>query len=177
MNYLVLSCSLHPQSRSRIMARRLVQSLPGEGTQLIDLAELELPACDGSSAYSHPNAQKVAAAVKAADGIVVSSPVYNYDVSAAAKNVIELTGRAWTGKVVALMCAAGGASSYMAAMPFLNSLMLDFRTFVLPRFVYASGGSFAEGALADAEIEERIVQLAAELQRVTEALAASAPRK
>lgn len=171
MKYLILSCSLHPRSRSRLMARRLEECLEGEDTALVDLAETPLPLCDGTRAYSDEAVQKLAGQVSGADGIIVASPIYNYDLSAAAKNVVELTGRAWTGKVVGLMCAAGGRGSYMSGMPFLNSLMLDFRTFVLPRFVYASGLAFGDGSIVDEDVNDRIEQLALELVRVTRALA------
>lgn len=173
MKYLILSCSLHPRSRSRIMARRLEECLQAEETILVDLAETPLPFCDGTSAYSDEAVQKLVSQVSAADGIFVASPVYNYDLSAAAKNMVELTGRAWTGKVVGLLCAAGGHGSYMAGMAFLNSLMLDFRTFVVPRFVYASGAAFDDGRVVDPAVDERIQELAGELVRVTTALAAS----
>lgn len=170
MKYLIISCSLHPRSLSRVLARRLEEFLPKEETVFLDLAEFDLPLCDGSSAYSHDSAKILAEKVSAARGIIVASPIYNYDLSAAAKNVVELTGRAWSGKVVGLLCAAGGRSSYMAGMPFLNSLMLDFRSFVLPRFVYAPGLIYGEKDIIDEDLNNRIRQLAEELVRVTGAL-------
>lgn len=171
MKYLIISCSLHPRSLSRVLARHLEQYLPAKETDFLDLAGIDLPICDGNSVYSRKEVTQLAATVAAADGIVVASPIYNYDLSAAAKNVVELTGRAWSGKVVGLLCAAGGRSSYMAGMPFLNSLMLDFRSFVLPRFVYAPGLVYGEEEMIDEELDARIEQLALELVRVTEALA------
>jgi NAD(P)H-dependent FMN reductase len=173
MKYLIISCSLHPRSLSRVLARRLETYMPAAETDFLDLAELPLPICDGSSAYSKDEVKVLAAKVEAAHGIIVASPIYNYDVSAAAKNVVELTGRAWSGKVVGLLCAAGGRTSYMAGMPFLNSLMLDFRSFVLPRFVYAPGLVFGKEQVIDEELDLRIQELAGELVRVTLALAAA----
>ena len=105
-----------------------------------------------------------------ADGVIVAAPVYNYDVSASAKNMIELTGSAWEDKIVALLCAAGGMSSYMSVMAYANSLMLDFRCVVVPRFVFATGDAFDEKGVRDSEIAERIAQVAAEIIRFTSAL-------
>jgi NAD(P)H-dependent FMN reductase len=34
--------------------------------------------------------------------------MYNYDVSAASKDLLELTGKTWTDQTVALLVAAGG---------------------------------------------------------------------
>ena len=75
--------------------------------------------------------------------------------------------------MVGFLCAAGGRNSYMSVMSLANSLMLDFRCHILPRYVYASKDSFSDGKLADAEITERISEMAHELVRVSQALAAS----
>lgn len=136
----------------------------------LDTSELDLPLCDADACYSQPSSQKLSAAIKAADGIIVSAPVYNYDVSAAAKNMIELTGSAWEDKIVGFLCAAGGMSSYMSVMAYANSLMLDFRCVIIPRFAYATGDAFDGDALKDRKITERIEQVAAELVRFTKAL-------
>ncbi len=53
---------------------------------------------------------------------------------------------------------------------YANSLMLDFRTVIIPRFVYATGNSFSDDAITDPKIKQRIEQVAAELIRVTSAL-------
>ena len=74
---------------------------------------------------------------------MIATPIYNYNVSSSAKNLVELTGKAWTDKVVGFLCAAGGRGSYMGCMGLANSLMLDFRSLILPRFVYATGDPFA----------------------------------
>jgi FMN reductase len=136
----------------------------------LDISELELPLCDADACYSKPGSQSVSKAIKAADGVLLATPVYNYDVSAAAKNLVELTGSAWEDKVVGFLCAAGGMSSYMSVMAFANSLMLDFRCVIIPRFVYATGRAFEGDDLKDKEVGERIDEVAAELIRFTKAL-------
>ena len=136
----------------------------------IDLAELDLPLCDANACYAHPSARKRDTAVSVALGIIVAAPVYNYDVSASAKNMIELTGSSWEDKIVGFLCAAGGASSYMSVMAYANSLMLDFRCVIIPRFVYATGSAFGDNELVDQEIIDRIEQVARELVRFTDAL-------
>jgi len=133
----------------------------------LDISKLDVPLCDADACYNHPAAQKLSAAVEKADGIIVATPVYNYDVAAAAKNMVELTGSVWEDKVVGFLCAAGGMGSYMSVMSFANSLMLDFRCLIIPRFVYATGDSFDGDSLADTKVAKRIEQVVAELVRVT----------
>jgi FMN reductase len=47
----------------------------------------------------------------------------------------------------------------MAPLQFLNSLMLDFRSLLVPRFVYAGRESFKDGTLAEEELRERVKEL------------------
>ncbi len=76
------------------------------------------------------------------------------------KNLVELTGSAWENKIVGFACAAGGASSYMAIMALANSLMLDFRCVIIPRFVYATGDDFHEGNVPRPALAKRLKELA-----------------
>jgi FMN reductase len=171
-DYLVISCSLNPSSRSRGLAQRVQAHLAERvDAEFIDLAQFALPPCDGAACFGDANVGMFQRKIAAARGIVLAAAIYNYDINAAAKNLLELTGRAWTGKVVGFICAAGGQGSYMSVMPFANSLMLDFRCHVVPRFVYAVNADPEHADFGTEALEKRIVELADEMIRVTEALA------
>jgi FMN reductase len=141
-----------------------------EEAVLFDLSLKPLPLCDGMTAYADPNVKELASFVKQADAVLIASPVYNYDVNAAAKNAIELTGRSWTGKLVGFMLAAGGPGSYMSAMGVANSLMLDFRCLIIPRFIYALGDAFEGNELTSEDINQRLDDLIRELTLLKSAL-------
>jgi FMN reductase len=170
--YLVVSTSGHPFSNSRKMGQIAFDWLQKAkvACEWIDLAKMGLPLCDADACYAHPSARKLSKAIEEADGVIVAAPVYNYDVSASAKNMIELTGSAWEDKIVGFLCAAGGMGSYMSVMAYANSLMLDFRCVIIPRFAYATGDLFDDEKLSDKKIISRIEQVAAELVRFTAAL-------
>jgi FMN reductase len=170
--YLVISTSGNSESNSRIMGRVAFEHLEQRALdcEWIDISSLELPLCDADKCYLNAAAQKLQQTIDGADGMIIAAPVYNYDVSAAAKNMIELTGSAWEDKIVGFLCAAGGMSSYMSVMAYANSLMLDFRTVVIPRFVYATGNAFDGDKLTDQKVEARVRQVADELVRFTSAL-------
>jgi FMN reductase len=173
--YLVISTSGNAESNSRIMGRVAFEHLQKHKVdcEWIDISGLDLPLCDADKCYLNPAAQKLQKTIDAADGMIIAAPVYNYDVSAAAKNMIELTGSAWEDKIVGFLCAAGGMGSYMSVMAYANSLMLDFRTIIIPRFVYATGDSFEGDKLVDKKAEKRVQQVADELVRFTSALRGS----
>ena len=126
----------------------------------LDLRSVNLPLCDGEAAYSHPDVAKCAELISGARVIIAAAPVYNFDVCAALKNLIELTGDSWEDKVVGFLCAAGGYSSYMSVMSVANSLMLDFRCLIIPRFVYATQNDFHKDKTPTDEIKGRVVRLA-----------------
>ena len=170
--YLVVSTSGNPDSNSRRMGRVAFAHLQKRKVdcEWLDISEMNLPLCDADKCYLNAGAKKLNEAIESADGIMIAAPVYNYDVAAAAKNMIELTGSSWEEKIVGFLCAAGGTSSYMAVMAYANSLMLDFRTVIVPRFVYATGDAFDGDGVTDKKVVSRIEQAADELVRFTQAL-------
>jgi FMN reductase len=140
MNLLIISSSLSNDSRSLRMATYASECLQASQykTELISLADFNLPFCNGGYGSEDRNANLIAQKIRHADGILIATPIYNYNVNAALKNLIELTGKSWIDKVVGFMCSAGGKNSYMSVMPFANNLMFDFRSIIIPRFVYSS---------------------------------------
>ncbi|MEM1226884.1 MAG: NAD(P)H-dependent oxidoreductase [Planctomycetota bacterium] len=171
--HLILSGSLHPTSRSRILASAVGEVLSSNDRtfEMFDLSQRNLPACDGATAYGDSEVKALSGLIQDAQSIFVASPVYNYDVNSAVKNAVELTGKAWTGKIVSMLLAAGGQGSYMSGMGLANSLMLDFRCLIVPRFVYATGESFEGTELADEEIISRVQRLVQETLHISDALA------
>ena len=168
MANLVISSSLNPKSRSRLLALIAFKKLKdmGVAVEWLDLADHTIPLCDGDSTYNHSKVKELKEKVQHAKGILFAVPIYNYDVNAAAKNLIELTGDAWNDKLIGFLCAAGGKGSYMAIMSLANSLMLDFRCLILPRFVYSVSEDFGEDEVTNPKVKERVSKLAKELDRI-----------
>jgi NAD(P)H-dependent FMN reductase len=155
----ILSCSLDPQSRSYLLAReteRLLQ-LRGHDPHLIDLRSISLPNFDNADCYSHPAYLQIHDAIRNADGVVLSVPIYNWSIGSSAKKLIELTGAtgdgertaAWFDQVVTFLCAGGLPHSYMAYSSAAMSLMLDFKCVLNPYVVYATTRDWNGDKLAD----------------------------
>ena len=169
----ILSCSLNPTSKSHKLALAAQAFLRDRTVpvELVDLAEHDLPLCGGAGAFDHPSVKTLVGIIDAAGAILVSSPVYNYDLNAAAKNLMELTGSSWADKPVGFLCAAGGEASYMSPIGFANSLMFDFRCLIIPRFVYCTEDDFTETDEPGHEILDRVEQLATTVVDLSRALA------
>ena len=127
--------------------------------KFIDLQKIELPICDGDQCYEEPIVDEFKGYIQNARSILIASPIYNYDLNAVAKNLVELTGQSWNDKLVGFISAAGGKGSYMSPMSFANSLMLDFRCIIIPRFVYADKTFFNDSGDMDDILKSRIEEL------------------
>lgn len=158
--FLIVSCSLNPNSKSRLLAEKAKSILSSEHqVELVDLRDYQLPACDGEESYNHINVKILSKKIEGASCVLMALPIYNYDVNSVAKNLIEMTGQAWNDKVVGFLCAAGGKFGYMSVMGFANSLMLDFRCIIIPRFVYADAEQFSTDGIANSQLVQRIQEL------------------
>ena len=175
---LVISCSHHPESRSRLLAQTAQEAVTslGHPTHFLDLRTMPLPLCDGHLTYNDPSVIEATKIVDAASGILISTPIYNYSANATIQNFIENTGKAWTGKPVGMLCAAGGKGSYMALTSLASSLMLHFHCHVLPRHVYATSDQFENNQISDSSLQERVDLIAADICWLSKAIAAR-PKK
>jgi NAD(P)H-dependent FMN reductase len=154
---LIVASSLSESSRSQQLARLAAAKLEAAGLRqtVLDLTAHPLPFAGAGAAWGDPAVGRVQELTTAATHVLFALPVYNYDVNAVAKNFIELMGEvALGGKTVGFLCSAGGQGSYMAIMSFANSLMLDFRCWIVPRFLYVTK-DLVEGGLP-AELDERL---------------------
>ena len=156
--HLIISCSLNKISKSKQMAEYACNLYNNE-VKLLDLQKIDFPICDGDKCYNDPIIEELKGCIDNAQSILLASPIYNYGLNAAAKNLVELTGRSWKNKIVGFIAAAGGKGSYMSILPFANSLMLDFRCLIIPRFVYADKSCFNEQGQVNDEIKDRIKEL------------------
>ena len=141
-----------------IYAEKYFSSL-SVAVEFIDLSDYDIPLCDGESCYEDSVVKELNQRINKSDTIIVCGPVYNYDLNSVIRNLIEVTSKAWVGKIVGFICAAGGKNSYMAPVSMINSLMLHNRCLIIPRFVYASSGDFSDDNCINDDIKERLEQL------------------
>tara|TARA_B100000424_G_scaffold144982_1_gene110277 strand:- start:151 stop:675 length:525 start_codon:yes stop_codon:yes gene_type:complete len=170
MSIIVISTNLHAQSKTDALAHHVTEILHANDAiaEFMPLSNFNLPLCDGYTCYQDPTVIELQKRFSEAKSFIICSPIYCYDLNAVAKNLIELTGQSWKDKVVSFVCNAGGDKSYMSPIKFANSLMLDFRCLVLPRFFYASSANFDNNNnLNDSDSIKRLEQLAQEHIRLT----------
>lgn len=177
MDLLVVNSSLKPSSRTDTLAGSVARASAqlGDRVDALSLRDSPMPWCDGERCFEDPRSRALSDRVRAAHAIAIITPIYNYSFNAALKNLLEITGSAWTDKTVGFACTAGGAHGYMSILSFANALMLDYRCLIVPRFVYATSEHFSGSELKDEGILRRIGELAAALSHLSERATAAAP--
>ena len=156
----IFATSLNKGSRSQLLARHVRDLLFSREieAELVDLREAALPV------YGSDGDSRSAATVKRlqqlsgnATHVIFATPIYNFGVNAATKNLLEHLGyEGLQAKTVGIMSAAGGRASFMAPLPLANSLMLDFRCWIVPKFVQAVGADFEGDTIKSPELIKRI---------------------
>jgi NAD(P)H-dependent FMN reductase len=160
MNHiLIVGTSLDPDSKSQKLARVALEAAlqAGYSAELLDLRDFTLPFAGEENSFDDERVVRLKEKMSTFKKLVFCVPVYNYDVSASAKNLLELVGDKWLeNTTIGFICTAGGQSSYMSVMSFANSFMLDFRAWVVPRFVYSVSSDWHNGELKNGKVKERI---------------------
>lgn len=178
MKTAIINTNLARGGKSAALADEFLTKCSRNGieAEIFHLCDRNLPHCDGKTCYQNPETVHLLEQLADQDAIVLISPIYNYDLNAAAKNLIELTGNSWKGKAVGLICTAGGDRSYLAPLSFMNSLAVDYRCLVSPRFIYVTREDFSEENTIrpDSPVQGRLSFLAAEMLPLSEAAQAIA---
>ena len=155
-------------------ALRAAQGLAPAGMH-IDIADISaLPMYDADlQAKGFPaSVETLAEQVRAADGLLIATPEYNYSVSAALKNAIDWISRLpkqpFAGKPVAIMGASGGPLGTARAQYHLRQIgiYLDMRFLNKPEVMIGTAHERfdAEGKLIHAPTAEHIGKLLLALQ-------------
>ena len=152
----VLNAGLSPAGLTQVLTQAALERIGhhGGGGEFLDV-QSDLP-------YGEPGAEgagRMRDGLDRAEGIIICFPVYNFNMNATLKSVLEHCGPAMTGKVVGIMATAGGRFGYMSVLSLVQSLMFDLRAWVVPRQVYAVTEDFADNQILNQDIRRRVDQL------------------
>lgn len=144
----IINCSLNPLSNGRKVFQKIVEQNPDLNP--IDLIDVTLPHCNGmgQSAYGDVHVKALHDTLLPANGLLFVAPVYNWDMSSVVKNFMEvlgtpykdiLTGKVFHHKVIGIVAVAAVKSSFLAPLNLLNSFMVDFQAFIVPKHALITG--------------------------------------
>jgi FMN reductase len=137
MKIVAIVGSLRESSTSRHALRLAAAGAERAGATVewLELRELELPLCDGrrgNDSYG-PGVQRMLAAVRDADALLVGSPEYHGSMTGVLKNALDLLGEEPVqGKLVGLLAVARGDAGAMNTLNHLRHVFRWMGAWVLP---------------------------------------------
>jgi NAD(P)H-dependent FMN reductase len=157
--------SLRDGSYTRKSLRIALESAETEGASvdMLDTREMELPVFDADHG-DQGDADELRERVRAADAILLGTPVYHGSYSAPLKNALDYCGfDEFENTTVGLLCVAGGGFP-VTSLDHLRSVCRALDAWVIPHQVAIPGAhnKFEGDTLEDESIEERIRTLGAE---------------
>ena len=156
--------SLRDGSYTRIALEQALSAAEQAGgtTELIDLREYELPIFDADrDRVDAGDADELAARVRAAETILLGSPMYHGSFSSPLKTALDYCGfDEFEDKTVGLLAVSGGAFP-VTALDHMRSVCRALNAWVIPHEAAIPNASAAidNGAFVDAKLETRVTTL------------------
>lgn len=163
MKIAIISSSVRDgrQSHKAALFLRDYISRMGAQVEILDLKEYDFPLFkERLYAQENPSPEVLdfAERFRAADGVVIVSPVYNASFPAALKNVIDLLVKEWAAKPVCVVSATSGTTPGIATVQELQALMLKLGARVaapLYTVIKVDADFTDDGTPADQAVAER----------------------
>ena len=180
MKILAISGSLRAGSfNSRAIKLAQAQAPDGTEVSIADLSQIPVYNEDVYTQGFPPAVEAFREAIREADGLLISTPEYNYSISGVLKNAIDWASRAsrdneprlaaYQGKYAAIMATSPGGLGGMRGLVFLRLLLGNLGVLVLPdqQAVPNAHQAFgADAALKDEKAQETVMGLGQKLAKV-----------
>jgi NAD(P)H-dependent FMN reductase len=160
--------SLREGSYTRLALEHALDAASGEGasTELLDLREWDLPVFD-ADADDAGDAEAFRERVRAADSILLGTPMYHGSYASPLKTAIDYCGfDEFEKKTVGVLGVSGG-SFPITALEHLRSVCRALDAWVIPHqaAVPRASGKFDDGEFVDESVAERVATLGSEAVR------------
>lgn len=168
LKILGLSGSLRAGSVNGALLRAAAELAP-KGVEVLPYDYRDVPLYDGDLAEVPAGVERLKAAIGAADGLLISTPEYNYSVPGVLKNAIDWASRPAYASVLrttptAILSASPGASGGNRAQQHLRNVLAGTVTPVFPWPEFMVGGAFQkvqDGVLVDEKTRAMLGELVA----------------
>ena len=165
--------SLRPGSYTAQALRIALQGARERGaeTSFIDLRDYRLPVHPGDKAIAatDPEGQRLRAAVRATDGLILGTPEYHGSFSGVLKNALDyLAFEELEGKMIGLVGVSGGAMGAFGGLGGLRHIGRALHAWVVPEqaAIPEAWKVFdSEGRLKDPRLAERVAGVGREVAR------------
>ncbi len=171
MRFLILAASHRADSANRRLAKLAAAHMESleHGVDFAEYTELDAPLYNDELATTHgvpAAAQAFAKRAANADGVIISSPEYNWSYPGSLKTIIDWTSRLQpnpvAGKTALLMSATPGMRGGVLGLSHLRAPLEALQMVVFPRFFLlgnAHNAHDAEGGLSNEKLRRQFTDL------------------
>jgi FMN reductase len=159
---LLISSSLRDKSSSLVLIEEVADFCKSKNleTEIINLAKIEIPFCDGRETRNYPeNIQNIYNKIIAADYIVFGFPVYCYSISGVLKNFIDIFSQAFAGKYFGICLSVGSKLSYLAAEDLIKILGFESKAVGVHPVIMVDKNDFSQGKISNQKINDKIIEM------------------
>lgn len=170
-----ISGSLRPRSHTQSCVEIVLvgATAAGASVEFLDLRELDLPFCPGSSSAlsGYPDVARLRQAIQGADVVILGSPEYHGSYSGVLKNALDLTElEDWQTKLIGLVAVSGGSMGPLGALSGLRDVGRGLHAWVMPQQVAIASAhkAFDETGQPHTDVRDRLFrfgQLAVDTSR------------
>jgi chromate reductase len=163
-------CGSLRKASLNMAALRACQELlpPGMTLTIADYSDLPMINQDVLDAGVPEPIKRLEAAIRAADGVLIVSPEYNFSVPAPLKNAIDWTSKVpkqpWQDKPIAIFSVAPGPVGGTRMQYDLRKILVQLWGHVMPRpevYITAAASKFQDGRLTDETSRKFVAELLA----------------
>jgi NAD(P)H-dependent FMN reductase len=151
--------SLRDASHTRTSLRHALRAAEGRGatTELLDLRAFDLPPLD-PDVDGRGDGERFAARVRAADSVLLGTPVYHGSYSGVLKNALDYCGFDEFDETTVGLLAVAGGSFPVTALDHLRSVCRALNAWVLPHqaAVPRVSSALADGEFVDEDLADRV---------------------
>ncbi len=141
----------------------------GVKTELVDLADYELPFCDGGDSEPPADVLRLRDTVRPANGLILGTPEYHGGFSGMLKYALDLMGDAETeGKLIGLVGVSAGSLGGINGINALRTVGRSLHAWVIPEQAavpHAREAFRDDGTCSDRQLEERILDVGRQMAR------------
>lgn len=157
---LIIQTSLHPESKTAIAAKTLLEEAHNLGieAELLDLRDYDVELCDGRKIEDYnASMQQIHAKVLGVDAYVLAYPVYNYSFSGACKNFIDIFSHDMQGKKCGVMHNSYSVRSFADGYAELSKVLglHDNVQMILP-VVHTTHEDFSQGKIVNPKVIDKM---------------------
>ncbi|MDP4220539.1 MAG: NADPH-dependent FMN reductase [Bacteroidota bacterium] len=172
--------SMRPNSSTAYVIKYALAAAAEAGaeTDFYDIAEHQLPFCDGRQDEStYPSSvNEFKALIRSSQGIIIGTPEYHNSITGSLKNALDLCStEEFEHKMVGIIGVAGGGMGAANAIGHLRTIMRGVGSWVVPHQVSIShSGKIFDGSglLADVALEHRLKKLGTDVTKYARLFAA-----